>query len=227
MIDAAVCDRECKQRGRLWFDLRAVGSVEGLVYLASPYTHAEAAVRQRRYELALCTARCLAMSHGMSVYSPVVYGHTLGTGDWGYWMRHCLSILRQCSLLVVLRLPAWELSRGVAIEVEAAQELGIEIVYTDFDARCEMAGAPTPVAAVEGEKAPWCGNLHHATGRGEDWGMIRDAGGDLIAKACLPTYDETVLNAHRRNRTDPTHATVRYIVSAVNEKLARSGTVGS
>jgi hypothetical protein len=226
MMDVAVCDREFKQRGRLWFDLRAVGSVEGLVYLASPYTHAEAAVRQRRYELALCAAR-LAMSHGMSVYSPVVYGHTLGTGDWGYWMRHCLSILRQCSLLVVLRLPDWESSRGVAIEVEAAQELGIELVYADFDARCEMNGAPTQDEAVKKDAAPWCGYLHHATGEGNDWGMIRDALGHLIAKASLQTSDENVLNAHRRNRTDPTHATVRFIVSAVNEKIARMGTVGS
>jgi len=63
---------------------------------------------------------------------------------------------------------------------------------------------------------PWHGKLHHSRNLCDDWGCIRDEAGDLIIKLILPTYDEDVLQKHRRNKTDPTQERVEYILAALN-----------
>ncbi len=65
---------------------------------------------------------------------------------------------------------------------------------------------------------PWIGKLHHAKELCDDWGCIRDEAGRMIIRVNPPTHDESVLNVHRRNRTDPTQERVDVILSALNAK---------
>ena len=64
--------------------------------------------------------------------------------------------------------------------------------------------------------APWKGKLHHARSLCDDWGTIRDEGGEMIMSVNLPTQDDAVLNEHRRAKTDPTQSRVDAILAALN-----------
>ena len=70
--------------------------------------------------------------------------------------------------------------------------------------------------------APWQGKLHHASRLCDDCGCIRDEADDCIIRVPLPTYDEAVLNEHRKNKTDPTQERVDYILAALNGQNAGS-----
>ena len=70
--------------------------------------------------------------------------------------------------------------------------------------------------------APWQGKLRHSRNLCDDWGCIRDEADDCIIRVQLPTYDEAVLNVHRRNKTDPTQDRVDYILAALNGQNAQA-----
>jgi hypothetical protein len=69
---------------------------------------------------------------------------------------------------------------------------------------------------MEPRVRPWTGQLRHARRLCDDWGCIRDEADKLIIRVNLPTYDERVLNEHRRNKTDPTQERVDAILAALN-----------
>ncbi len=59
-----------------------------MIYLASPYSHPDARVRQRRFEEA-CQAAAAITRAGLSVFSPISHSHPIArygvpTG-WDYW----------------------------------------------------------------------------------------------------------------------------------------------
>ena len=103
-----------------------------MIYLASPYSHPDAAVRSRRY-LAACRAAVNLLRSGETVFSPVVQGHALSRlglpTNWAFWQRHDEEYLRRCDELVVLTLDGWRESQGVAAEVQLAQRLGKVVRY--------------------------------------------------------------------------------------------------
>lgn len=64
-----------------------------MIYLASPYTHPDPAVRQRRFDAA-CRAAAQMIRAGSMVFSPVVHSHPLThyglPFDWRAWAKHRL-----------------------------------------------------------------------------------------------------------------------------------------
>ncbi len=50
-----------------------------MIYLASPYTHVDAAVRESRFDAA-CLATSTLMRAGLTVYAPIV--HSLTATPW-------------------------------------------------------------------------------------------------------------------------------------------------
>lgn len=93
-----------------------------MIYLASPYTHPDPAVMQRRFEDARAATAAL-LSRGEIVYSPIVHGHAIAIAhdlpkDWGFWQRHCFAMLERADNLYVLMLDGWEQSRGVRAELD-------------------------------------------------------------------------------------------------------------
>ena len=103
------------------------------MYLASPYSHPDAAVREDRFR-AVCEHAAALLRDGHLVYSPIAHSHPLAAlglpGDWAFWADHNRAMLERSSSLVVLQLPGWERSVGVAAEVEIARALGLPVHFT-------------------------------------------------------------------------------------------------
>lgn len=102
------------------------------IYLAAPYSHPDASVREQRF-MAVSERANATMRLGHLVYSPITHGHILGLygglpGDFEFWERHCLSFLRRwAEELWVMSLPGWETSRGVLAEMEEAGRLDLPV----------------------------------------------------------------------------------------------------
>ena len=100
-----------------------------LVYLASPYAHASASVREARLEAVRYVCGEM-VNQGKTIMSPLVY-----LGELAYkgvhppqgWYAFDLQLLARCDELVVLQLPGWEDSRGVLVEIAGAQTRGIPV----------------------------------------------------------------------------------------------------
>ena len=100
-----------------------------LVYLASPYAHLSAVVREARLEAVRYVCGQM-VNRGRIVMAPLVY-----LGELAYkgvhppqgWYAFDLQLLARCDELVVLQLPGWEDSRGVLVEIAGAQTKGMPI----------------------------------------------------------------------------------------------------
>ena len=92
-----------------------------MIYLASPYSHPDPAVRAERYARTLdFTSHWIKL--GAAVFSPIVYchqfvplGHGTSAGDWNSFN---LVMMRKSRRLWVLMLPGWDESRGVGFEID-------------------------------------------------------------------------------------------------------------
>lgn len=106
-----------------------------MIYLASPYSHSNAAVRERRFQ-AVCRATAALICAGRVVYSPIASSHPLARygipTDWDFWAKFDREVISHCNALWVLTLPGWEASRGVAAEIVIAEELRLPIAYLDI-----------------------------------------------------------------------------------------------
>jgi len=101
-----------------------------VIYLASPYTHVDPAVREQRFQAA-CHATARLLQAGHAVFSPIVHGHPLtGHGlpvEWPWREPFARETLARCDRLVVLHLPAWRDSAGVTAEIGIALEWGMPV----------------------------------------------------------------------------------------------------
>jgi len=96
-----------------------------VIYLASPYSHVDPAVRQWRFDAA-CRATAVMLRAGMDVFSPIVHSHPVAA--WGldamdhrFWMRVDRPYLDWCESVAVLTLPGWRESKGIAAELDIAR----------------------------------------------------------------------------------------------------------
>ena len=97
-------------------------------YLASPYSHATARVREIRYAEAKAATAWL-LKKRIWVYSPIVHSHPLAIlhtipTDFDYWQEYDRAMIRGATDLMVLTIEGWEKSVGVAGEMKYAKELG-------------------------------------------------------------------------------------------------------
>lgn len=105
------------------------------IYLATPYTHPDPAVRRARFEAVTQAAGAL-MRRRFLVFSPITMGHPICEAcadipmDFLYWETVCLSYLSDwATALVVLTLDGWRGSRGVTTEIAVAHEWGLTVKY--------------------------------------------------------------------------------------------------
>lgn len=119
-----------------------------MIYLASPYSSTDPAVREHRYHQA-CRAVVHLLRNQSVVFSPVVHMHPLVAYglpiDWRSWEWADREYLKRCDEVVVLKLSGWRFSKGVIAELQFAQLLCKPIGYLSEDAINDVAPlAPRP-----------------------------------------------------------------------------------
>lgn len=120
-----------------------------MIYLASPYTHSDASVRESRFDAA-CKATAELVRSGQVVFSPITHGHPLVRFglpiEWDYWARFDHEYLRRCDRMVVLTLDGWRESRGVQAEIDLAIELDLPIDYVSLEMISNVSGGDTSIS---------------------------------------------------------------------------------
>ena len=113
-----------------------------MIYLASPYSHANPSIHEQRYQAA-CRATAALIGAGQVVFSPVVHSHPLVAFGlptaWAAWEQIDRAFLERCDELAVLMLDGWDQSIGVRAELQIARELGKPVRFLEVDA----TGLPT------------------------------------------------------------------------------------
>jgi nucleoside 2-deoxyribosyltransferase len=103
-----------------------------MIYLASPYTHPDPAVREQRFQAA-CRAAAALIHEGFVVFAPIVHSHPVAAyglpTSWAFWRKQDQEHLEQCDELLVLMLDGWQESTGVQAEILLARELGKPVRY--------------------------------------------------------------------------------------------------
>lgn len=103
-----------------------------MIYLASPYSDPDPAVREQRFR-AVCRVAANMMQDGQQVFSPIAHTHPIAEfglpKGWEYWEKFDRWFIERCTKLVVLVLPGWEDSKGVRAEMGIAIECGIPVAY--------------------------------------------------------------------------------------------------
>ena len=104
----------------------------GYIYLASPYSHPDPAVRLRRY-FAVRDATTWLLRRQLWVYSPIVHCHDLVTSaglptDFAFWAEYNYVMIDHAEMLFVLTLEGHTASLGVAGERRYAQSKGIPVL---------------------------------------------------------------------------------------------------
>ena len=107
-----------------------------MIYIASPYTHADPAVRQQRFEN-VCHYVAKRMLEGAIVYSPIAHSHPITERfnlpvTWDFWAHFDRCMIQKSDGLEVLMLDGWIRSKGVNAEIDFARGLGLPISFREF-----------------------------------------------------------------------------------------------
>ncbi|MFI5342634.1 MAG: DUF1937 family protein [Chlamydiales bacterium] len=121
-----------------------------VAYLSCPYFDPDSLVKEMRHTIVNRVAFEL-MSKGIMVYSPLTHNlpiDRLGIhGNWVTWKDFDHAMLSRCNRLIVLKLPGWEISKGVAAEIACAEKLEIPIEWMEIHEdkyKCASAIASSP-----------------------------------------------------------------------------------
>ena len=111
-----------------------------MIYIASPYSHPDPAVRETRFQAA-CRAAAELMRRGKIVFSPISHSHGITQyglpKDWQFWEACDRAHLERCDEVVVLMLDGWRESVGVKAEIGIARELGKPVSFIEPTALAE------------------------------------------------------------------------------------------
>lgn len=117
--------------------IEELGAAEGFAYLATPYTRFPSGI-YRAAKLA-CRAADDLMSKGLVVFSPIAHSHAIAHGgaldplDHAFWMRQCRPLMEAASALIVVQVPGWQASRGVAAEIAFFRESCLPVYGMPYD----------------------------------------------------------------------------------------------
>jgi len=111
-----------------------------IIYLACPYTHIDASVREQRF-IASARAAAALIKQGNVVYSPITMTHPIdqvlagenATMGSVYWLEFDSAFMEICSEMVVLTLEGWRSSEGVQREIAYFRDGGKRVRYMAVD----------------------------------------------------------------------------------------------
>ena len=107
-----------------------------MIYLAAPYSGTPE-IQAIRY-LAINKVFARLCDNNEIPFSPISMCHQAALDhdmpkDAAWWAAFNLAYMRLCSEMIVICLPGWAKSKGVALELEWANYLGIPVTYVDQD----------------------------------------------------------------------------------------------
>lgn len=102
-----------------------------MIYLASPYSHPDPDVRERRFD-EVCRIAGALMAAGHQVFSPIAHTHPIAVRcdlpkGWEFWRKYDEDLLAACDWLVVAAMDGWQDSVGVKAEIQVALDTGKRI----------------------------------------------------------------------------------------------------
>jgi len=104
-----------------------------VIYVASPYSHSDPAIREHRYRMAMNYVYHNTMSGTPRLFSPILYTHEMACkynmpADFDFWQSFCLAWLDRAEELHILKLEGWQESRGLLAEWNHARRLNLPIL---------------------------------------------------------------------------------------------------
>lgn len=108
----------------------------GMIYLASPYSHDDPEVRERRFRQ-VCAAAARLMRGGHHIFSPIAHSHPIALagnlpGDFEYWRAYDEAMIAACAEVWVLRLDGWQDSKGIEAEIMIAASTGKPVRFINL-----------------------------------------------------------------------------------------------
>lgn len=100
-----------------------------IVYVATPYSDPDPAIRRQRAER---VNRFCGELHraGIPFFSPISQSHAIAAESdrtgWEFWGFQDLSLLARCSVFLVYQQHGWRTSKGLQAESELAGKLDLE-----------------------------------------------------------------------------------------------------
>lgn len=103
------------------------------IYLATPYSHKEKRIREKRFKEVNKVAAEL-MGKGFIVFSPISHNHLIAeAGDlptcWDWWREYDLTFIEWCDELYVYCQEGFMESIGVKAEIALAKEMSKPVIY--------------------------------------------------------------------------------------------------
>src|SRR5215472_8068444 len=102
------------------------------IYVAGPYSHEDANVREQRYIALNNFTLWLAFYRQLTPYSPITHWHEIAKAntlptEFEFWTRVNHDMLKGASAIYLLMLDGWDKSRGVKYEIELAKNYTINV----------------------------------------------------------------------------------------------------
>lgn len=103
-------------------------------YLGGPYYHDREDIREARAKALTIIAAALA-EKGWIAFSPVTMGHQMHresagrlVGNHEFWMRFDGAFMEAADRLIIITLPGWRKSKGLAHEIKAFEVANKDVV---------------------------------------------------------------------------------------------------
>lgn len=114
-------------------EIEAALAEGGFVYIGSPYTRYADGIEAAHAEA--CKAAAKLIARGWPAYSPIAHTHPIAKHggidplDHDLWLAADRPLMDAAAALVVLMLPGWEDSLGLAHEIAVFRQAGKPIIY--------------------------------------------------------------------------------------------------
>lgn len=153
-----------------------------LTYLAAPYSGDRALIAGRMAAFdKIASAMLLAGQHPVS---PLLFHSMLGQhsvpGNWAFFEAYSINLLSRCDRIVVIDLPGWTTSKGVAGEISEAIRRRLPIEHVGY---CRLTYETAILSALQKEYPQHLLDLDTAFRQaGRDPVKTRDIMNDWIAR---------------------------------------------
>lgn len=104
-----------------------------MLYIASPYTHEDPEVMERRYEEVFRFTQNLLQT-GVVAFSPIVYGRAFHVrevmaGHYKAWQQFNDEMILRSDAVYVYQIPGWKTSKGVQHEIIFAKMNNVPVRF--------------------------------------------------------------------------------------------------